>query len=445
MKSELALRYSAPVPRYTSYPTAPHFSAAVGAADVERWLQSLSAGSELSLYVHIPFCAQLCWYCGCSTKVVNRYEPIAHYLTALEREIAKVASLVPKQHTVRHIHWGGGSPNVLSPDDIRGLAGLIRKRFSIAEAAEFAVEIDPRGLDAGRVDAFRDTGVDRISIGVQDFDPEVQKAINRVQSLEMTRDAVAMFRSAGIGSINIDLVYGLPHQSRVSVQNTIEDVLSLAPDRIAIFGYAHLPERIKHQRLIDDAALPGATERLGQANRVARILASHDYVRVGLDHFARTHDPLAQGNVKRNFQGYTTDRAQTLIGLGATAIGRFRQGYAQNAANVQDYVARVESCGLATARGLVLSKDDEIRAFVIEKLMCDLTFSSDELREQFGDLAQPVIAVAADVLDADQDGLVERTPDGFRLTDVGRPFVRSVCACFDAYLGQTPARHSAGV
>jgi oxygen-independent coproporphyrinogen-3 oxidase len=445
MSAELAQRYGAPVPRYTSYPTAPHFTSRVGAAEASAWLSGLATGSKLSLYVHIPFCQSLCWYCGCNTKVVNRYEPIERYLASLDRELAAVAALVPREHGVSHIHLGGGSPNILKAEHLVTLVAAIRERFNVEETAEVAIEIDPRGLDEAHVAAMKATGINRVSIGVQDFDFAVQAAINREQSYETTRRAVVMLRDAGIGSINIDLVYGLPHQTRVSVARTMEQVLSLKPDRIAIFGYAHLPERIRHQRLIDPAALPDLVERLGQANRLARLLSAEGYVRVGLDHFAKPADPLAQGGVHRNFQGYTTDGADALFGFGASAISRFAAGYTQNATGIGEYQQKIEACGLATAKGIALSHEDLVRAFVIERLMCDLTFSASALRARFGIDVGSVIADAEDLVASDADGLVARTDDGFRITERGRPFVRSICACFDAYLDTGQARHAVGV
>ncbi len=444
MSAELAQRYGAPVPRYTSYPTAPHFTSRVGAAEARAWLSGLEARCKLSLYVHIPFCQSLCWYCGCNTKVVNRYEPIERYLGSLDRELATVAALVPREHGVSHIHFGGGSPNILKAEHLVALSAAIRDRFEVEKTAEFAIEIDPRGLDEARVAAMKAAGVNRVSIGVQDFEPAVQAAINREQSYETTRRAVLMLRDAGIVSINIDLVYGLPHQTRASVARTMEQVLRLEPDRIAIFGYAHLPERIRHQGLIDAAALPGLVDRLGQANRLARILSGEGYVRVGLDHFAKPADALAQGAVHRNFQGYTTDGADALIGLGASAISRFEGGYTQNATGIGEYQQRA-ACGLATVKGVALSHDDRVRAFVIERLMCDLSFSRSALRERFGADLGSVIADAEDLIASDADGLIESTGDGFRITERGRPFVRSICACFDAYLDAAPARHAVGV
>jgi oxygen-independent coproporphyrinogen-3 oxidase len=442
----LAERYSAPVPRYTSYPTAPHFSPAVGPREAAAWMSALPEGAALSLYLHIPFCRALCWYCGCSTTVVNSLQPVAAYLEALHSEMQHVAALVPSSHHVTHLHWGGGSPNALAPEQIAMLAERTRSLFKLDKAAEFAVEIDPRFMDKERVSAFRKAGVNRVSIGVQDFDPAVQRAINRHQPYEMTARVVALLREAGIPSLNIDLVYGLPGQTQVSVARTVEQVLALDPDRIAVFGYAHLPDKIRHQRLIDERTLAGPADRFGQANRIARKLLAHGYVRVGLDHFAKPDDPLAAGRITRNFQGYTTDTADALIGLGASSISRFPQGYAQNVARVPDYQTRIAKLRLGTARGLALSGDDVVRGHVIERLMCDLTFSKSDLRARFGDAkAGPLIEEAEQLLDADQDGIVEPTMDGFRISERGRPFVRSVCACFDVYLDQSTARHAVGV
>jgi oxygen-independent coproporphyrinogen-3 oxidase len=442
---ELAKRYAAPVPRYTSYPTAAQFHDGVGRSEAAAWLGALPPGSPLSLYVHIPFCASLCWYCACNMSVANHYERVARYLDVLSAEMAHVAALMPAQHRVVHMHWGGGSPSILAPADILRLAGRLRELFSIPEAAEFAVEVDPRGLDAERVAAFKEAGVNRVSIGVQDFDPAVQAAINRPQSFETTREAVTLLRDAGIARINIDLVYGLPHQTRAGVERTLEQVLMLDPDRVAMFGFAYLPERIRHQRLILPRDLPDATDRLGQAGRVSRVLSRHGYVRIGLDHFAKADDALATGPVHRNFQGYTTDPSEALIGFGASAVSRFSEGFTQNAANVADYEARIAEHGMATARGVALSEDDRMRAHVIERLMCDLVFSGDELRQRYGNAATELSEIAEILIDEDRDGLVQRTPDGFKVTERGRPFLRSICACFDAHLDTSQARHSTGV
>lgn len=447
MQPQTLKRYAAPVPRYTSYPTSPHFSAAVDSATYASWLGDLDDEVPLSLYVHIPFCTEMCWYCGCSTKATRKHEPVARYLEALLTEIRTVAARLKPGHRIHHMHWGGGSPSILPPDDIRRLARVLKDAFHFAVDAEFAVEVDPRSLDVERIAAFAEAGVNRVSIGVQDFHPAVQIAINRQQSFELTRDVVTGFRSHGIAAINVDLVYGLPSQTLETLDQTMSHVLALAPDRIALFGYAHLPSRITHQKLIDERALPGADERFLQAKRAADRLQGAGYVTVGLDHYARPEDPLATGTVRRNFQGYTTDTASALIGLGASSIGRLPQGYVQNATAVADYQRRIAATGLATVRGHAMSVEDSARALVIERLMCDFRFPVDELRSRFADTADRLIAEADTLGDLETDELIERdrTSDGFLVTDKGRLFVRSICARFDRYLGKGPAQHSSGV
>jgi len=445
MTSQLARKYAVPVPRYTSYPTAPHFTGAVGRDQYLTWLGALPAGQCLSLYVHIPYCHSLCWYCGCNTKATRRYEPVARYLESLLSEVEAIAARLPADHAVTHLHWGGGSPNMLRPADIERLAGAIGRRVRIASDAEFAVEIDPRWLEPEQAAAFVDAGVNRVSIGVQDFDEAVQAAIGRQQSLIDTTRAIDAFRALGVEAINIDLMYGLPHQTVGSVTRTIEQVLSLAPQRIAIFGYAHLPQRMRQQRLIDQASLPGPEARLEQAERLAATLTARGYVRVGLDHFARVDDPLATGYVRRNFQGYTSDDAEVLIGLGASAIGRLPQGYVQNAVASADYARLVADGGLATVKGIALNADDRVRAHTIERLMCDLAVSTDELERRFGRHAAPVIADLEAIVRDDEDGLVVARGPTLHITESGRPFVRSICARIDAYFRPATGRHATGV
>ena len=285
----------------------------------------------------------------------------------------------------------------------------------------------------------------RVSIGVQDFEPAVQAAINRHQSFAETRQVVEGFRARGVGSVNIDLVYGLPHQTAASLERTITSVLSLHPDRLAVFGYAHVPAKAKHQRLIEDAALPGPQERIEQRSRIGEQLEAAGYRQVGIDHYARPSDELANCQLRRNFQGYTTDQSDALIGLGASAIGHLPEGYVQNATAAGEYSRRIMDGSLTTARGFRLSNEDRIRARVIERLMCDFAFSRSELLRLYGTAALPVIAEAERLIDADADGLVERTADGFRCTGDGRTLVRQLCRRFDAYWGQGSATHALAV
>ena len=446
---ELIANYAAPVPRYTSYPTAPHFHGGIDAAAYRTWLKALPEQATLSLYAHLPFCDTLCWFCGCNTKITRQYQPVASYLEALLKEISSVASQVPATAKATQIHWGGGSPTILTSTDILRLMETTRRRFNVASDVEFAVEIDPRGLDRERIDALAEAGLTRVSIGVQDFDPKVQAAINRIQSVEETRRVIDAFRDHGVRSLNIDAIYGLPGQREGELLATLAQVVRMAPDRIALFGYAHVPWMKKHQSLIVDADLPGVVERHAHAELAAAFLVSHGYLRIGIDHFALGHDEIAvaaaEGRLKRNFQGYTVDEADALIGLGASSIGRLPQGYVQNAPTTADYQRRVGAGALAVTRGCALSQDDVIRAHVIERLMCDLSFSPRDVMQRFGTDALPVLADANDLVREGEDGLVRRRDDGFAITDLGRPFTRAIAARFDAYLARGQARHSAAV
>jgi len=445
MTPELVEKYATPVPRYTSYPTAPHFSSNIGPAAFARWLAEDLADDPLSLYLHVPFCKALCWYCGCNTKATRRRQPVAKYISVLLEEMRLVRQSIGRCQPVAHVHLGGGSPDILAPDEILQLGAAIGEHFDIKDAAEIAVEIDPRNTNAERVSAFQRIGVNRVSFGVQDFDPDVQLAINRQQSYEDTAQAIAQFRDAGIASINVDLIFGLPKQSCESIEATAMQILELRPDRIALFGYAHLPARIKHQRMIDSATLPGSSARFAQATRAANLFLAAGYVRVGLDHFALPHDKLVTQPIRRNFQGYTTDDCASLLGLGASSISRLPSGYAQNEVATGNYIHRIQNGELATARGISLSDEDRLRGAVIDDLMCRLTLRRKSLRQRFGSRVETVIEEAEKLAQSDEDGLFMRTVDGYEITERGRPFIRAICANFDAYLGNTNATHAAGV
>lgn len=440
---------AAKVPRYTSYPTAPHFHAGIGAHTFSRWLHELPAGMPLSLYVHIPFCDTLCWFCGCHTRVVNSYSPVQGYLGLLRAEVAAIADLVGRSHPVTHIHFGGGSPTMLSPADFRALVASIRSRYNVSPDAEIAVEIDPRGLSDEMIAAMAESGVNRASIGVQDYDPKVQAAINRIQPFSVTKQVVRRLREAGIDNLNLDLIYGLPHQSVALLEGTIARSVALDPDRLAIFGYAHVPHFKKHQKLIDATALPGLDARLDQFEAAHTLLAELGYVPIGLDHFAKPGDPLARaaesGTLARNFQGYTTDTAPALIGMGASAISALPQGYAQNVVDVPAWRNAVAAGDLAVAKGVELSQDDRLRRAIIERLMCDLKVELHQICaefdvpvEAFAPELQSLAALAA-------DGIVK--VDGYRVSvpDGARAAVRVVCAIFDSYLSPTEGRHALAV
>ncbi len=445
----LITAYAHPVPRYTSYPTAPHFHGDVGPNQQTGWIEALDPASSLSLYFHIPYCDTLCWFCGCHTKITRRYDPVANYIPALEAEMRLVRASVPAGVRVTSVHWGGGSPTMLSPPDIERLASGIDQYFDVEPDAEFAIEIDPRGLDRGRIDALAKGGVTRASIGVQDFDPTVQAAINRVQSFDETSQVVRWLRDAEISSINIDAMYGLPHQTLDAVTDTMEKVVSLAPDRVALFGYAHVPWLKRHQSMIDEAALPNTVERFRQSTLAAQLLIAAGYRQIGLDHFARSNDGLARaldaGTLRRNFQGYTSDTADALIGFGASAISCLPQGYSQNETAIAQYRARVEGDQLATVRGVSLGLEDVVRRWVIERIMCDFAFSGRALTERFETNIDAVLEEARGMGRFERDALIEATEDGFRVTQAGRPFVRAICAHFDAYLQTRDVGHSAAV
>lgn len=442
-------RLSVAVPRYTSYPTAPHFAAAVGPETYRGWLTALEPGDRLSLYIHIPWCDRLCWFCGCTTKQTLRYAPVAAYLDDLTSEIATVAALVGDGHPVVAIHYGGGSPTMLQGADLVALDKAVRTHFAVAPEAEISVEIDPNDMDAERFEALAAIGLTRASLGIQDFDPQVQKAINREQSFERTAETVAAARRAGARSLNCDLLYGLPHQSIASHLETVDRVLTLRPDRLAIFGYAHVPWAKAHQRMIDEAALPDTAARLAQMRAGSARIAAAGYQPVGIDHFALPADSLAEaarsGRLRRNFQGYTVDPAEAIIGLGASAIGRMRQGYVQNMPATAGYRRMVaEAGGLATVRGHAMSQDDRVRAFAIEQIMCDFAVALDDLSDRFGAAAGSVIAIARHLAATAPD--LARS-EGGRLVVVGdrRAQARLVAAAFDAYLEKGTARHSLAV
>jgi oxygen-independent coproporphyrinogen-3 oxidase len=447
--TNIAEIFSARVPRYTSYPTAPHFHAGVTEATYRQWLQELPAGTPLSLYLHIPFCDTLCWFCGCHTTVVNRYTPVRAYLDLLEEELALVARLAASDHPVTHIHWGGGSPTMLLPSDVRTLARLLRTHFNVADDAEFAIEIDPRGFNVDMADALAGAGVTRASIGVQDCDPAVQHAINRIQPMDTTEQCVAMLGEAGITQLNIDLIYGLPHQTLDGLIDTVDQVVALRPDRLAIFGYAHVPHFKKHQNLIPESALPGLEERFAQAEAARARLCEHGYVAIGLDHFARTDDPMSlaarEGRLARNFQGYTTDTAPALIGLGASSIGALPQGYVQNIADVPGYRAALQAGKLPIARGVALTREDRARRDIIVRLMCDLSVDL-RLIASAHDLPLDTFAESVRALRGfADDGIVVSDGERIAIAPEWRAATRLVCAAFDAYLDNGIGRHAQAV
>ncbi|NGO63087.1 oxygen-independent coproporphyrinogen III oxidase [Rhizobium daejeonense] len=449
MQNSLLAKYSGAVPRYTSYPTAPHFYEGIDCGKYAQWLGELGAGQDISLYLHIPYCDRLCWFCACHTKHTLKYEPIAAYLKSLKREIARVGSLVSRDAKVSAVHFGGGSPTMVAPEDMVDLMKALRDAFAFGDDVEISVEMDPNDLDEARYDALAAIGMTRASLGVQDFNPKVQKTINRIQTFEQTKSVVDAVRARGVHSVNCDILYGLPYQTLETLETTVRDIISLSPDRIALFGYAHVPWMKKHQTMIPEDALPGIEERFRQMTRAATMLVEAGYEPIGIDHFARPDDRLAiaarHGKLRRNFQGYTDDAAEALIGLGASSIGQLPQGYVQNMPATGEYERLADADGLTVVRGIELSEDDRLRAHVIEQIMCRFGFSFNGVRSLYPQVGEVVIAEAREFCARNGDGICEIVNDDFRLTEAGKPFARSVAAVFDSYLANGKGRHSVAV
>ncbi|MBK1697581.1 oxygen-independent coproporphyrinogen III oxidase [Rhodovibrio salinarum] len=445
--TELLEKYDGRVPRYTSYPTAPHFSDRVTPGVYAHWLRDLPEGAPLSLYLHVPFCDSLCWFCGCNTTVVNRPEPVARYVDLLLQEIDMVARTIGDRRAVSQIHLGGGSPTILNAEQVHRVFTRLRHNFDLRSDAEVAVEIDPRGLSEEVIAAFAEAGLSRASIGVQDINPKVQDAINRIQSHETTTRCVELLRKHGVNKLNLDLMYGLPYQGIDDLHETVRQNLELSPDRVAVFGYAHVPWMKKHQKLIPEDALPGTEERWQQYREAAGWLVGAGYWPIGLDHFAKPTDSMAQalreGWLHRNFQGYTTDQAPALLGLGASAIGKTPQGYTQNHRDVPNYAAAIKDSQLPTVKGVAIGTDDAMRSDAIEQVMCFMTVDVGEVAERHG--ADPSVFDNAieQLREMEQDGLLRITGGRVTVLESGRPLLRTVSSVFDAYLESTQQRRHA--
>jgi oxygen-independent coproporphyrinogen-3 oxidase len=446
----LLARYGTAGPRYTSYPTAPHFHAGIGDRE---WRAELAlpagVGRGLSLYVHVPFCDSLCYYCGCNMVATRRYDKVAPYLEALETEMSTVAAGIEPGRRVRQLHWGGGTPTYLSPADIIRLMDAIAKRFDIDADAERSCEADPRELSYEHLRALRQAGFNRISFGVQDLDSSVQHAINRIQPPEMIDQVYRWARELGFASINMDLITGLPLQTPRSFAQTLERVIEWGPDRVAVFGYAHVPWMKRHQRLIREADLPDLATRLRLGGMVHRALSEAGYVDIGLDHFARPGDEMvvAQGEktLWRNFQGYTTHKDCDVLAFGASAISQTEGLYVQNERSLRSYQQRVATGGLAVERGVRVGREDRIRRDAITRVMCDLELDLDALGRDWGADLRPRFAESWSRLDPlHADGLVEVAGWRLRVTPAGRRFLRNVAMCFDTYLQASESEPAAG-
>ncbi len=440
---DLLRQYNQSLPRYTSYPTAPHFGEAVGRETfrAEVWRANTAAPeAPLSLYLHLPFCRQLCYYCGCHMKVTHDPARIAKYLRYLKREIDLLAPMLSSDRPVTQVHWGGGTPTLLSPEQIRELGEHLRDRFRMAPDAEMSIEADPRGLTEDHIAAAREIGMNRLSLGVQSFDPTVQEAINRVQPERLTRTAVQWARDHGIESVNLDLVYGLPHQTPDTMADTLGGVVDLAPDRIALYSYAHVPSVLEHQRLIPEEALPAPTERLRLFKQaLERLTTTAGYRFIGLDHFAKPDDELAlaqdNGTLRRNFQGYSTRAGADVYAFGLSGIHQLSGLYAQNTKNLHTYYDQIDQDEPTVYRGYRPTQEDRLRRHVIMQLMCNAEVQKGAVEARFNVDFDAHFSAALDRLrPLEQDGLVALGPDAITVRPPGRLLVRNVAAAFDAYL-----------
>ncbi|KQT11023.1 oxygen-independent coproporphyrinogen III oxidase [Ramlibacter sp. Leaf400] len=441
---DLLRRHDVPGPRYTSYPTADRFVDAFGPADLlaaldQRLAAPGPATQPLSLYVHIPFCEQLCYYCACNKIITKHHDRAAPYLALLGREASLYAQRIGPGQQVSQLHLGGGSPTFLDDAQLGSLMAMLRERFTFAPGAECSIEVDPRTVDGGRLQALAALGFNRLSFGVQDFDPAVQQAVHRVQPHEQVAALMAEARRIGFDSVNVDLIYGLPKQTPDSFARTLAQVAGLRPDRIALYGYAHLPERFKPQRRLSAADLPEAAARVQMLEQALGAFLGAGYDHVGMDHFALPQDALAvakrQGRLHRNFQGYSTQPDCDLLGLGVSAIGRVGATYAQNARTLEEYRDRLEQGGLPVVRGLALTRDDLVRRAVIMALMCQgqVVFESIDVA-WLVDFRRYFAAELRELQALEGEGLLKVDDQGVQLTARGWYFVRTVAMVFDRYL-----------
>ena len=454
ISEDLLRRFDVSGPRYTSYPTADRFVEAFTADDYKQALMQRRTGGAgmrlpLSLYIHIPFCESLCYYCACNKIITKHHDRAGPYLRYLSREVDLHVEQLGMGQVVSQIHLGGGTPTFLSDDELRELMAMLRRNFTLAPDGEYAIEVDPRTIDASRLDTLAELGFNRLSFGVQDFDSEVQKAVHRVQPAEQVFELVDAARARKFDSVNIDLIYGLPRQSPESFDRTLEQVVELRPDRIALYAYAHLPERFKPQRRIATVELPGAPAKVAMLARSMAAFMAAGYVYVGMDHFALPTDTLAvakrQGRLHRNFQGYSTQPDCDLIALGVSSIGRIGATYSQNAKTLEEYYDYLDQGQFPVVRGLALSRDDLIRRAVIMALMCQghVSFESIELAYLVDFKTYFASEMTALETLADQ-GLVAMDNTGIQVTSMGWFFVRAVAMVFDRYLqtDRTRARFS---
>ncbi len=437
---ELIKKYDRPGPRYTSYPPATEFTEEVGQDHYrERLVNSNERKTPLSLYFHIPFCESGCYYCGCNIIISHRKGIERPYLEKVYKEMDMTSSLLDKDRKVEQLHWGGGTPNYLEPDEIEEFMGEIKKRFAFSEDAEVSIEIDPRYATEDQLRTIKEVGFNRVSMGLQDLDEKVQRAINRVQPYDLMKDSMKKLRDLGFESINLDLIYGLPYQTKDSFERTVDKVIDLSPDRIAVYSFAYVPWVKPIQKYIDPDTLPSAEEKLSILEMVIEKFQDAGYIYIGMDHFARPEDELAvaqrEGKLWRNFQGYTTRKGVELIGFGATSIGMLYDSYFQNYKTLRDYNLAVDEDRLPILRGYILNDDDFIRREVIMDIMCNLGVSFSKIEDMFGVRFEDYFErELEDLRSLEEDGLIEVKDGRISILPVGRLLIRNVAMVFDTHL-----------
>lgn len=447
--AEKAEKYDLRVPRYTSYPTSPHFQETDNDTQYRNWLANLDPKTGVSLYIHVPFCESMCNFCGCYTKIVKRYDPVSEYLEYVHKEIDLLAAALPARMTAKHVHWGGGSPTMLKAEDWRSIIDKLKNVFDIDENSELAVELDPRTATEEYVKAIAEAGINRASIGVQDFHEEVQIAINRIQPFDVTQRVVEWLKKYGITSINLDLLYGLPFQSTERVIDMVDKAVSLGPKRFAVFGYAHVPWMKSHMKLIPEDALPDAKERWEQMEAAAARLEEHGFVKIGLDHYARPEDEMTlamnEARLHRNFQGYTVDNNPVMLPLGASSIGQTPDGYLANVQPLRDYRRMIDAQMLPIGRTRALTSEDILRRAVIEQIMCNMRVDLPAICREHGVKEDFFAAEEAKLQTLAADDICTLKNGVVTLPEEGRPLMRLVAATFDTYLQAGQKKHSRAV
>ena len=438
-KIEISEDLSKRVPRYTSYPTAPHFHKQINGAVYKNWLKTIDQSQTLSLYLHIPYCKQLCWFCGCHTKITPDYSPVKNYLQLIKKEMEMISHYLPNS-PVTHVHFGGGSPTILEPADFDDTINVIKQHFNLSPSTEIAIEIDPRTVDKEKIESYARNGIKRASIGVQDFNFKVQEAVNRIQPYKLVNEVIQRLRSRHITALNVDLIYGLPYQTLETIRETIYQTLTLKPDRISLFGYAHVPWMKKYHHLLSEDVLPDSSLRFKMFSIASEILTSSGYIAIGLDHFARESDSLAQAFkkklLKRNFQGYTTDVADNLIGIGTSSISSISKGYVQNIAGSLEYEKSILSAELPILRGIELTQEDKDRRTIIMSLMCQ--FKANVCPKIYQNEINRLAPYFKNKVASYKDGILVVNPEA-------KKDIRVIASVFDAYFPKANHQYSPSI